>query len=208
MCCSSKDAFKGVCGGGLIHTAQTAKCMIQPRRWAAGSSHAFFTGHNGSFVERWRIKGTATDAGTTSAIVANTWITERWRVCEKQVKVGFFFHAVLLGWYGKYATSVSRARLTALSVSIAHACTLCLYWAIIEINQRAALLIFSFPSVSIFNCYLFIIMLLPYWNLSFIQSHHFRNRRKIQTDMGENTSSCALLNLSASSWHELAWLPS
>lgn len=21
MCCSSKDAFKGVCGGGLIHTA-------------------------------------------------------------------------------------------------------------------------------------------------------------------------------------------
>lgn len=27
MCCSSKDAFKGVCGGGLIHTAETSMCM-------------------------------------------------------------------------------------------------------------------------------------------------------------------------------------
>lgn len=30
MCCSSKDAFKGVCGGGLIHTAETSMCRTQP----------------------------------------------------------------------------------------------------------------------------------------------------------------------------------
>lgn len=50
MCRSSKDAFKGVCGGGRIHTAQTAMCMIQPWSWAAGEQcpvHSS-TGDNGS----------------------------------------------------------------------------------------------------------------------------------------------------------------
>lgn len=115
----------------------------------------------------------------------------------------YFFHAVLLGWFGKYATSVSRARLTALSGSIVHACTLCVYTGLLfqSINAVLCSSFRLFPSVSVFNCDLFIIILLTYSNLYLIQSHNFQNRRQIKTDMGENTSSRAQLQLSASSWN-------
>lgn len=61
--------------------------------------------------------------------MANTWITKRTGkgVCRRQVKVGLqfyvFFYLFIISCFGKYATSVSGARLTALVARMVHACT-------------------------------------------------------------------------------------
>lgn len=84
MCCSSKDAFKGVCGGGLIQTAGS-----KARRWAERSMQPHPPPRNGVMhgalraqkIRKMVEKGTATAVRTaiTRSNLANTWITKHAR---------------------------------------------------------------------------------------------------------------------------------
>lgn len=105
MCCSSKDAFKGVCGGGRIHTAQTATCIIQPWSWAAGGKCTVCSspGDNESKRRKKKTNGGKTwqekDARTMTSIMANTWMgTRRGEVVQGRRGRTEILYAVFSSW--------------------------------------------------------------------------------------------------------------
>lgn len=85
MCRSSKDAFKGVCGGGRIHTLHKLQraLTIQPWSWAALEHCTVFSppGDNGSErggeKDEWGIRWPERDERTMPSIMANTWMRTR-----------------------------------------------------------------------------------------------------------------------------------
>lgn len=128
MCCSSKDAFKGVCGGGLIHTADTAMCTIQPRRWPLEgelppSPRMMGAPWPQEIRETMDNRDQDGCGNNDDHMHHGKHVDNRshWEaVSRKQLKVGltWFLFAVL-----ESVPQLSLEPLTALVASIAHACT-------------------------------------------------------------------------------------